>query len=473
MGATETKALRRKKLKMKQRWDRACLLDLSRMGLVLEPEQEQLFTTLLEAVAAVPRNERQEFMFLRSFQADHLQGNGLNLEVLFEDVIALDDTGLIRVTQHHKKGSGFNFVVPPSAAARFDEYKAGTATAAVEPTAQPGISSKPDHAEADPKKVMVVHGRNRAAQRAMFEFLRDLGLKPLEWGDLIAGTGKAAPYVGEILDHAFRAATAVVVLFSPDDEGRLRAEFLEADDESYETELTPQARPNVLFEAGMALAVHPDRTILVELGRLRPFSDVYGRHVVRLDGTEGPLIDISRRLSAAGCAVEPTDDSWKSPDRFPRADIARRPRAGEEGPPESIARKVGYLNEDARRWIADRDSQLTGEMSQRKGEMSAQGMLYSGAYLVGLRMLRQQALQEYRDEMSRKRRDYAQLLDEAPADADVPLFELDDESRQTLAGWREPISVPGMPDTVEIGDPTDISREPDLRRFEDEGDGPG
>lgn len=50
----------------------------------------------------------------------------------------------------------------------------------------------------------------------MFDFLRALGLKPLEFGRLVAETAKGAPYIGEVLDHAFEVATAVVVLFTPD-----------------------------------------------------------------------------------------------------------------------------------------------------------------------------------------------------------------------------------------------------------------
>lgn len=168
----------------------------------------------------------------------------------------------------------------------------------------------------DARAVMIVHGRNEAARRAMFDFLRALHLKPLEWGNLISRTDKAAPYVGEVLENAFREAAAVVVLFTPDDEARLRSEFHGPGEPKRETELLPQARPNVLFEAGMALGVHPTRTILVELGELRPFSDIYGRHVVRLDGTEQPLRDIARRLRDAGCDVDDSGDDWAWPERF-------------------------------------------------------------------------------------------------------------------------------------------------------------
>jgi predicted nucleotide-binding protein len=173
-------------------------------------------------------------------------------------------------------------------------------------------SSASNRPAADPEKVMVVHGRDEVARRAMFDFLRALGLTPLEWGSLVAGTGKGAPYIGEVLDHAFAQAKAVVVLFTPDDEAFLHRDLRGKTEPDYETELTPQARPNVLFEAGMALGVHPDRTVLVELGTMRPFSDIYGRHVVRLDHTDKPLRDIARRLKAIGCAVDDSNDDWAS-----------------------------------------------------------------------------------------------------------------------------------------------------------------
>jgi predicted nucleotide-binding protein len=172
-------------------------------------------------------------------------------------------------------------------------------------------------AAADPRRVMVVYGRDGQARRAMFDYLRALGLDPGEWRTLVAETEKGAPYIGEVLDRAFERAAAVVVLLTPDDEAKLRDPFLTNRDPDHERELTPQARPNVLFEAGMAFGTHPDRTVLVELGHMRPFSDVFGRHVVRLDGTPAPLRDIANRLKAAGCAVSDNGDDWADPDRFP------------------------------------------------------------------------------------------------------------------------------------------------------------
>jgi predicted nucleotide-binding protein len=161
-------------------------------------------------------------------------------------------------------------------------------------------------------KVFVVHGRNRRLRNGVFTFLRSIGLRPIEWTDAVALTGKSAPYVGEILDVAFSAAQAVVVVLSPDDEARLREELRGKEEPDYETKLTPQARPNVLFEAGMAMARNPDRTVLVEFGRLRPFSDVAGRHAIKMDGSTSKRQDLAMRLQKAGCAVELSGTDWHS-----------------------------------------------------------------------------------------------------------------------------------------------------------------
>ena len=113
--------------------------------------------------------------------------------------------------------------------------------------------------------------------------MRSIGLKPLEWSQIIASMNTGSPYIGNILDQAFDQAQAVVVLMTPDDEARLRESFRKPDEQEHEINLTPQARPNVLFEAGMAFGRFPERTVLVELGKLRPFSDIAGRHTVKPD----------------------------------------------------------------------------------------------------------------------------------------------------------------------------------------------
>jgi predicted nucleotide-binding protein len=162
------------------------------------------------------------------------------------------------------------------------------------------------------RDVFVIHGRDERLRSGIFEFLRSLGLNPMEWAHAVELTGKGAPYVGEILDAAFSHAQAVVVLFSPDDLAELRPELRGPKEPEYETTLTPQARPNVLFEAGMAMAHNPERTIMVEIGDLRPFSDVGGRHIVRMDNTAKKRNELATRLKTAGCPVNLAGTDWQT-----------------------------------------------------------------------------------------------------------------------------------------------------------------
>jgi len=160
------------------------------------------------------------------------------------------------------------------------------------------------------RAVFVIHGRDLAVRDSLFEFLRSLDLRPLEWSELIKSTSSGAPYIGEVLDKAFSEAQAILVLMTPDDEGCLR-EYLRGQNEpSHEKELTPQARLNVIFKAGMAMGRCPERTIIVEVGSVRPFSDIAGRHSVRLDGSPETRLDLAHRLESAGCEVNMKGESW-------------------------------------------------------------------------------------------------------------------------------------------------------------------
>lgn len=173
----------------------------------------------------------------------------------------------------------------------------------------------------DPSVVFVVHGRNEKARAALFAFLRSIGLKPLEWAQAIQETRSGSPFIGEVLDAAFSKAQAIVVLITPDDEARLREQYRSPHDPLYESQLTGQARPNVLFEAGMAMGRNPDRTIITELGTTRPFSDVAGRHIVRLTNESAARQDLAQRLMTAGCPVDISGRDWHREGDFQVASV--------------------------------------------------------------------------------------------------------------------------------------------------------
>jgi predicted nucleotide-binding protein len=173
--------------------------------------------------------------------------------------------------------------------------------------------------------VFVVHGRDLAARDSIFAFLRSLALKPLEWNQALRLTKKGSPYVGEVLDAAFSEAAAIVVLLTPDDEARLKPEFRQPRDAAHERNLTGQARSNVLFEAGMAFGKNPNSTILVQLGDLRPFSDVGGRHVIHLSDNPASRQEFATKLANAGCNVDTSGTDWLTAGSFKRPAPHRAP----------------------------------------------------------------------------------------------------------------------------------------------------
>jgi predicted nucleotide-binding protein len=161
-----------------------------------------------------------------------------------------------------------------------------------------------------PNQVFVVHGRDRLAKDAVFAFLRAVGVKPIEWNSAVAMSKGASPYVGQILEAAFANARAIVVLLTPDDLVQLRPDLVTPADRPYERTLTGQARPNVLFEAGMAFVTHPARTLLVQIGNVKEFSDVGGRHVVHMTNDFTKRQELATKLTNAGCDVDTSGSDW-------------------------------------------------------------------------------------------------------------------------------------------------------------------
>lgn len=158
--------------------------------------------------------------------------------------------------------------------------------------------------------VFVVHGRDEVLRKSMFEFLRALGLNPMEWSHAVETAKGANPYVGEILNSAMEKVQAVVVLFSPDEYAYLKEQFCTREDQNSEGKPQGQPRPNVLFEAGLALGAHPDKTLLVQVGKVRGFSDIAGKHLVRLSDEVPRRNDVASRLAKIGCAVNKIGNDW-------------------------------------------------------------------------------------------------------------------------------------------------------------------
>ena len=160
------------------------------------------------------------------------------------------------------------------------------------------------------RRVFVVHGQNLFARKGLFEFLRALELTPLEWGVAVEYSGKPAPFIKDVIDRVLKECGAVVVLFTPDDDVIIRQELRHSKVGSSDKKRQFQARPNVLFELGLAMAVVPDRVILVEIGQSKIPSDLHGIHLVRLNNSAESRNELAKRLEMCGCPVQTRGSDW-------------------------------------------------------------------------------------------------------------------------------------------------------------------
>ncbi len=210
-------------------------------------------------------------------------------------------------------GPGYQWRAAGAATDVTDEYIAGPPGADLVVSSANALETSPDGAEqppADRRTVFIVAGRDQAAVGAVVATLRALGLRIVEWEHAVAKTGLPNPYVGDVVEAGLRMADAVVVILTPDDVVRLRDDLTRDDDGPEERDVSMQARPNVYYEAGIADTLGRDRTVILEVGKVKPFSDASGRHVVRYDGSSGRRNVLAERLRVAGLVVDTSGEDW-------------------------------------------------------------------------------------------------------------------------------------------------------------------
>jgi len=161
----------------------------------------------------------------------------------------------------------------------------------------------------DRRSVFLVHGRNLRVSGGMVTFLRALDLRVIEWERAVSLTGEPNPYIGDVISAGLEEADAVVVLATPDDFVRLDPE-LASDPEDPELSEARQPRQNVVYEAGMAMALAPTRTLIVAVPGTKILSDIAGRHLAHLDDSAQARKRIVSRLQTMGLAVDDSGEAW-------------------------------------------------------------------------------------------------------------------------------------------------------------------
>lgn len=162
----------------------------------------------------------------------------------------------------------------------------------------------------DTRRVFIIYGRNSKAYESIVQFVHALGLVPKSFAETRSELG-GAPYIVDVVSKGMDAAQATIALFSPDEISFLRPELSSTTDSEAEMQRW-QSRPNVLFEAGMALAMDRNRTIPVTMGTVEMPSDLGGVHLIRMDNKPHSRSLLKDALKAAGCDINEATKWWDS-----------------------------------------------------------------------------------------------------------------------------------------------------------------
>lgn len=153
-----------------------------------------------------------------------------------------------------------------------------------------------------PARVFVIHGRDMAAVDELTRFLDRLGLEHTKFQEV--DNLRANAFIADIVVDGIKNANVVIGLFTPDEVAAL----YDGAGQYMRESARWQARPNVLFEAGVAWGIGREKVILATLGAdVRLFSDVNGINIVRLDEESGPRSMVAKMENILGRKFDTTE----------------------------------------------------------------------------------------------------------------------------------------------------------------------
>jgi hypothetical protein len=133
-------------------------------------------------------------------------------------------------------------------------------------------------------RAFIVHGHDEQARSALENFLNALGVRVVPFHR--AAPADMAASILETVLAGISKADVVFILFTPDEQSSFYSpstgQYL-AQTEEGEALAGWQPRPNVIFEAGVAVAVARAKTALIKLGPIRRISDLDGVRYINLN----------------------------------------------------------------------------------------------------------------------------------------------------------------------------------------------
>lgn len=184
-------------------------------------------------------------------------------------------------------------------------------------TTAPATTPAHAHAASSKRYVFVVRGRDKPAYDALAALLAAFDLRIVTWDDATRGVGSGTPHTLDIVRSGIEMSDAVVVLMTPDDLGQVKPEYGLVGDDPREAKASGQARQNVVFEAGWAMALNQNGVVLVRVGEVRKLSDIEGLNYVQLTNDISARRNLAGRLRNCGLAVDDSGESWRTAGTFP------------------------------------------------------------------------------------------------------------------------------------------------------------
>ncbi|MDQ1551999.1 MAG: hypothetical protein QOD50_1421 [Actinomycetota bacterium] len=193
----------------------------------------------------------------------------------------------------------------------------GTQASTTSPAPSPPSSIEKTSA----RTVFLVQGRYERVNQAVTEILRALDLRVLTWEQAVGLTQKPNPHIEDVIAEGMAAAAAIVVLFTAEDRVQLEESLVEPSNTG-ELDEGHQPRPNVLIEAGMALAYdvafQTQKTLIIQFGDIRKATDLDGKHVLKIGGQNPTWRHaLVQRLRSTGLLVDDSDGNYLSTGNFP------------------------------------------------------------------------------------------------------------------------------------------------------------
>jgi predicted nucleotide-binding protein len=185
----------------------------------------------------------------------------------------------------------------------------------------------------DPQRVFIIHGRNSELLEEFRGWLQSLGLFARSFDEIRTDLG-GSPSILDVIRRGISEAHAIIALITPDEFATLRPELRGGRDKSAEIQRW-QARPNVIFEAGMAFAMTGEmRTLLLVAGDAELFSDVSSIHYKRIPKDATEREQLRKILVSMGCKIHDASDHHR------RGNF-------DAGPLRALSVQVSFLEPDA------------------------------------------------------------------------------------------------------------------------------